>query len=162
MEIFLEVTKLMWFISIKTMICNVVLSWPYQWLLIENLDPLSHLFYPLVFSKLLQWRSSLQYYFSSCYGNWLMTWPVHNPSAHYPAVVFQLLSHVQFFVTPWSSCQASLSFTISQRLLKLMSIESVMPSNYHILCHPLLLLSLIFPSIRIFSNVALCFRWPMY
>ena len=158
MEIFLEVTKLMWFISIKTMICNVVLYWPYQWLLIENLDPLSHLFYSLVFSKLLQWRSSLQYYFSSCYGDWLMTWPVHNPSAHYPAVVFQLLSHVQFFVTPWSSCQASLSFTISQRLLKLTFIESVMPANHLILCHPLLLPS-IFHSIRVVSSESALEQW---
>ena len=75
---------------------------------------------------------------------------MHNPSAPYPAVVFQLLSHVQFFVTPWSSCQASLSFTISQRLLKLMSIESVMPSNHLNLCCLLLLLHSIFPSIRVF------------
>ena len=59
--------------------------------------------------------------------------------------------------------QASLSFTISQSLLKLMSIESMMPSNHLILCHPLLLLPSIFPSIRIFSNEsALCLRWPKY
>ena len=56
-------------------------------------------------------------------------------------VVVQLLSHVRFFVTPWTSAhQASLSFTISQSLLKLMSIDLVMPSNHHILCCPLLLL----------------------
>ena len=65
--------------------------------------------------------------------------------------VIQLLSHVWLFVTPWTAaCQASLSFSISQSLLKLVSIESVMPSNYLILCCPLLLLPLIFPSIRIF------------
>ena len=59
--------------------------------------------------------------------------------------------------------QASLSFTISQRLLKLMSIESVMPSNHLILCHPLLLLPSIFPGIKVFSNEsALCIRWPKY
>ena len=59
--------------------------------------------------------------------------------------------------------QASLSFTISQRLLKLMSIKSVMPSNYLIFCHPLLLLPSILPSIRLFSNEsALCIRWPKY
>ena len=78
--------------------------------------------------------------------------------------VAQLLSHVQLFVTPWTSgCQASLSLTNSQTLLKLMSIESVMPSNYLILCHPLLLLPLIFPSIRVFSNESvLHIKWPKY
>ena len=74
------------------------------------------------------------------------------------------LRHVQLFVTPWvAACQASLSFTISQSLLKLMSIESVMPSNHLVLCRPLLLLPLIFPSIRVFSNEsALHIRWPKY
>ena len=78
--------------------------------------------------------------------------------------VIQLLSHVQLFATPWTiACQASLSFTISWSLLKLMSIESVMPSNLLILCHPLLLLPSIFPSIRVFSNEsALRIRWPKY
>ena len=68
------------------------------------------------------------------------------------------------FVTPWTAtCQASLSFTVSWSLLKLMSIESVMPSNHLILCHPLLLLPSIFPSIRVFSNEsALHIRWPKY
>ena len=66
--------------------------------------------------------------------------------------------------TPQTSAhQASLSFTISRSLLKLMSIESVMPSNHFILCHPLLLLSSVFPSIRIFSSEsALHIRWPKY
>ena len=75
-----------------------------------------------------------------------------------------MLSHVQLFVTPWTAaCQASLSFTISQSLLKLMSIESVMPSHHLILCHPLLLLPSIFPSIRVFPNeLVLCSRWPKY
>ena len=65
---------------------------------------------------------------------------------------------------PWTSaCQASLSFTISWSLLKLMSIESVMPSNHLILCYPLVLLPSIFPSIRVFLNVlALHIRWPKY
>ena len=68
------------------------------------------------------------------------------------------------FATPWTAAhQASLSFTISWSWLKLMSIESVMPSNHLILCHPLLLLPSIFPSIRVFSNeLALCIRWPKY
>ena len=65
----------------------------------------------------------------------------------------QLLSHVQLFATPWTAAhQASLSFTNSQSLLKLKSIELVMPSNHLILCHPLLFLPSIFPSIRVFSS----------
>ena len=68
-------------------------------------------------------------------------------------VVVQLLSHVWLFATPWTAaCQASLSFTISQSLLKLMSMESVMSFNHLILCRPLLLLPSIFAIIRVFSN----------
>ena len=76
----------------------------------------------------------------------------------------QLLSHVRFFVTPWiAACQASLSITNSQSLLKLTSIESVMPSNHLLLHRPLLLPPSIFPSIRIFSNESgLHIRWPKY
>ena len=66
---------------------------------------------------------------------------------------FSSLSRVQLFATPWTAaCQASLSFTISQSLIKLMSIETMMPSNDLILCHPFLLLPSIFPNIRVFSN----------
>ena len=67
-------------------------------------------------------------------------------------------------VTPWTAaCQASLSSTISLSVLKLESIELVMPSNHLILCHPLLLLPSVFPSLRVFSNEsALCIRWPKY
>ena len=68
-------------------------------------------------------------------------------------VVVQSFSHIWLFATPWTAaCPASLSFTISQRFLKLMSMESVMPSNHLILCPPLLLLPSTFPSIRVFSN----------
>ena len=76
----------------------------------------------------------------------------------------QSLSCVQLFVTPCTTaCQASLSITNSRSLLRLMSIESVMPSNHLILCHPLHLLPSIFPSIRVFSNEsALLIRWPKY
>ena len=76
----------------------------------------------------------------------------------------QSLSHGQSFGIPWTAaCQASLSITNSQSLLKLMSIESVMPSNHLILCHPLLLLPSIFPSIRVFANESfLRIRWPKY
>ena len=74
------------------------------------------------------------------------------------------LSCVRLFVTQWNAAhQASLSFTISQSLLKLMSNELVMPSNHLVLYRPLLLLPSIFPSIRVFSNKsALCIRWPKY
>ena len=79
-------------------------------------------------------------------------------------LVAQLLSHVQLFVILWTTAhQASLSFTISQSLLKLMSIESVIPSNHLILCCLLLLLPSIFPSIRVFSKeLALHIMWPKY
>ena len=75
-----------------------------------------------------------------------------------------MLSLVQLFATPWTAAlQASLSITNSPSLLKLMSIESVMPSNHLILCHPLLLLPSIFPSIRVFPNKSvLCIGWPKY
>ena len=86
--------------------------------------------------------------------SWHQCWEV--------GIVVQSLSCVQFFVTPQTvECQASLSFTISWSLLKLTSIESVMPSNHLTLCRPLLLPPSIFPSIRVFSNEwALCIRWP--
>ena len=75
-----------------------------------------------------------------------------------------MLSHVQLFVTPRISAhQASLSFIISQSLLKCMSTESMIPSIYLILCHPLLLLPSIFPIIRVFANeLALLIKWPKY
>ena len=81
---------------------------------------------------------------------------------HFSSV--QSLSRVRPFATPWTAaCQVSLSITNSQSLLKLMSIESVMPSNHLILSCPLLCLPSIFPSIRIFSNEsALCIRWPRH
>ena len=94
---------------------------------------------------------------------WNVTWEGFNS--------VQSLSHVQLFVTPksckgvlWTAaCQASLSITNSWSLLKLMSIVSVMSSNHLILCHPLLLLPSIFPSMGLFSNESvLCIRWPKY
>ena len=76
----------------------------------------------------------------------------------------QSVSHVQLFATPWTAApQASLSITNSWSLLKLKSINSVMPSNHFTLCHPLLLLPSIFPSIRVFSHGSvLRIRWPEY
>ena len=77
---------------------------------------------------------------------------------------YLLFSYVQLIATPWTaSLQVSLSFTVSQSLLRLMCIESVMPANHLILCRPLFLLPSIFPSIRVFSSEsALHIRWPKY
>ena len=74
------------------------------------------------------------------------------------------MAHVRLFATPWTTAhQASLSITNSWSLLKIISIKSVMPSNHLILCHPLLFLPLIFPSIRVFSNEKVIhIRWPKY
>ena len=78
--------------------------------------------------------------------------------------ILLLFSHSVIFVTPWTSAhQASLSFAVSQSLLKFISIELVMLSNHLILCHPFLLLPSIFPGIRVFSNeLAIHIRWPEY
>ena len=82
----------------------------------------------------------------------------------HPQVVIHLLSHVLLFATPWTEeSQTTLSFTISWSFLRLMSIESMMPSNDLILCRPLLLLPSVFPSIRVFaSELTLHIRWPKY
>ena len=82
----------------------------------------------------------------------------------FSSVSAQLLSHVQLFATPWTAaCHASLSINNSQSLLKFRSIELVIPFIYPILCRPLLLLSAIFFSIRVFSNESVLFiRWPKY
>ena len=90
--------------------------------------------------------------------------PPHLPFVKFFVVVVQLLSHIQLFMIPWTAaCQASLPFTISPILLKLMSIELVMPSNHLILCFLLLLLPSTFSSIMVFSNeLALRTRWHNY
>ena len=87
---------------------------------------------------------------------------LYEPSVQFSSV--QSFSHVLHFVTPWIAArQASLSITNSRSLLKLMSMESVMPSSHLILCHPLLLLPSIPPSIRVFCNEStLCIMWPKY
>ena len=89
------------------------------------------------------------------------SFPVIKLWIHVVVAVPKSLSCVWLFLTPWTvACQASLSFT-TPSLLKLMSLESVMPSNHLILCHPLLFLPLIIPSIRVFSSESvLCIRWP--
>ena len=91
-----------------------------------------------------------------------LQWPHLCPFPKISSV--QSLSHVWLFVTPWTAaCRASLSITNTWSLLKLLFIESVMPSNHLILCHPLLLLPSVFPSIGVFSNESvLCITWPKY
>ena len=86
------------------------------------------------------------------------------PSSHATMCCCSVLSRVRLFATPWTTaCWASLSITNSQSLLKLISIESVMPSSHLILCRPLLLLPSLFPSIRVFSNeLVLHIRWPTF
>ena len=88
----------------------------------------------------------------------------YQTSSNSSLVVVQYLTCVQLFVTPWTATsQDFLSFTFSLSLLKLMFIESVMPSNHLILCHLLLLLPSVFPKIRVFSSEsAFCIRWPKY
>ena len=94
-------------------------------------------------------------------GIFFMTEPPGKPRTFFSV---QSLSRVQLFASSWTAvCQALLSITNSRSLLKLMSIELVMPSNHLIICRPLLLSPLIFPSIRVFSNEsALYIRWPKY
>ena len=102
---------------------------------------------------------------------WEDTVVLHTKKVAYRQEVFltkfssvQSLSRVKLFATPWTTArQASLSIANTRSLLKLMSIESVVPSNHLILCYPLLLLPSVFPSIRVFSNESLLrIRWPKY
>ena len=111
----------------------------------RNQDPVWLLFW---------WQNSWSLLFSSQFPVWV--W--------FNIAVVQLLSHAQLFATPWTVArQTSLSIINSRSLLKLMSIESVMPSSHLILCCPLLHLPSIFPSIRVFSSESvLCVRWPKY
>ena len=98
-------------------------------------------------------------HFYTSLGTYLLWWLLQ---AQFSSV--HSLSHVQLFATPWTAAhQASLSITNSWSFLKLMSIKSVMPSNHLILCHPLLFLTSIFPSIRVYLNeLVLPIRWPKY
>ena len=107
-----------------------------------------------------QQSTEQQWQHGNCMFNFLKNH--HTVSIQFSSV--QSLSHVWLFVTPWTAAhQASLSNTNYQSLLRFMCIKSVMPSNHLILCHHLLLLPSIFPSIRVFSNESvLCIRWPKY
>ena len=98
------------------------------------------------------------------YGVFLKKLKIELPSDSAILSSVQLLSHVRLFVTPWTAArQPSLTITNPRSLLKLMSIESVIPSNHLILCHPLLLLPSVFPSIRVSSDESvLRIRWPEF
>ena len=120
-------------------------------------------------SRLLSLTEFTSHDFRRCpiYRNLFFIPPPNYPRPYRALCIFslvQLLSRVQFFETPRTAArQTSLSITNSQSLPKLLSIESVMPSNHLILCRPLLLPPSIFPSIRVFSNESLlCIRWPKY
>ena len=120
-----------------------VVHWPYfnkHWTILEFLTHLSSLF--ISFIMLAQ-----HLVYGMCY-----------------VFIVQLLSRIQLFVTPQTTArQVSLTFTVSQSLLRFMCLESMMLPNHLILCHPLLLLSSIFPMIMVFSyELALCIRWPEY
>ena len=106
-------------------------------------------------------RTRISCVFSILAGEFFTTEPPGKPSC---SCSVQLLSPVRLFATPWTvACQGSLSITNSQSLHKLMSIESVMPSNHLIFCRPLLLPPSVFPSISVFSKeLILCIRWPKY
>ena len=108
----------------------------------------------------LEWKTSESLKLLFLWNTRCFTWKVNSSLAAFLLFTQSCLT----FATPWTAAlQASLSIIISRSLLILMSIESVMPSSHLILCHPLLLLPSIFPSIRVFSNEsALCIRWPKY
>ena len=129
----------------------------------------------VVLSQFIPLSSSLKLYFQinihgagkgpRCRAGWkqgIAAETVDRPSVQFSSI--QALSRVWLFATPWTAARrASLSITNSWRLLKLMPIQSVMPSSHLILCHPLLFLPSIFPSIRVFSNEsALHIKWPKY
>ena len=131
---------------------------PFQQCLLARLSWFGHF---LPSSPTLYNRPALHYQADS-----LLSEPPRKPQMNKSCLdcICYCRSVVSDSVTPWTAAlQASLSFTISRSLLKFRSIESAIPSNHLILCHPLLLLPSIFPSIRVFSNeLALRIRWPMY
>ena len=147
------------------------IRWPKYWSFSFNISPSMNIqkWFPLGLTGLISLQSKgLSRVFSYTtvqkhhfFGTQLSLWS--NSHIHTFSSV-QLLSRVQLLMTPWTAArQASLSFTVSQSLFKLMSIDSVMPSNHLILCHLLRLLPSIFPRITIFSNEsALCIRGPKY
>ena len=150
-----------------TAACHASLSFTISWSLLKLLSmaavmPSNHLILCYPFLHLASIIPSIKIFSSE--SAFQIRWPEYwSFSFSFSISSVQLLSHVRLFVTPWITArQASLSFTNSQSLPKPMSIESVMPSS-HLLCHPLLLLPPILPSIRVFSNKStLCMMWPKY
>ena len=132
----------------------------------QILHQLSYQGRPLLFQRIFLVQELNPHLFASptLASEFFTTAPSWKPYKIYQFSSVQSLSRVWFFATPWTTaCQTSLSFTNSWSLLKIISIKSVMPSNHLILCHPLLLLPSIFPSIRVFSKESvLPIRWPKY
>ena len=146
------------------------IRWPKYWSFSFSISPSSEYSGPISFR--MDWldllavqgtfKSLLQHHSSKASVLQRLVFFIVQFSHPYSSV--QSLSHVRLFATPWiAACQASLSITNSRSWPKLMSFESVMPTNHLNLCRPLLLLPSIFSSIRVFSNEsALCIRWPNY
>ena len=133
-----SIEKYLWQFDI-TMLSKHIIS---DGLILPNKIPLSYKCWSIIYWNLKKKKKLYRYFEKHC--SWIFS---------YFVVVVQPLSCVQLFATPWTAaCRASLSFTVSWSLLKLMSTESVIISNHLILCCPLLLLPLIFPRIRVFSN----------
>ena len=132
----------------KAFFCLLAILWNsvFKWMYL-SFSPLP--FASLLFTAICKASSDKRVYITTTQHRSLLILTTHN------IVVVQSLNPVQLFEIPWiAACQASLSITISLSLLKLVSIETVMPSNHLILCHPLLLLPSIFPSIRVFFSVS--------
>ena len=133
----------------------VIMGWSNQRQHLENLGTASHVM------SLSIWLSRILVVARGIFDlhcvMWILSWCLWDlvpwPGIQLVVIFFQSLSHVKLFETPWTlPCQASLFFTISQSMTKLIFIESVMPSNHFTLCHPLLLLPSIFASVQVFSN----------
>ena len=160
------------FVTPWTVASQASLSFTISWSLlklmsIESVIPSSHLIFCRTFLLMSSIFPSIRA-FSIELAPWIQ-WPKLMPELQHQSfqltvVVVQSLSDVWLFVTPWTAArQASLSIANSWRLLRLMSIDLVKPSNHLILCHNLLLLPSVLPNIRIFSSEsALCIRWPKF
>ena len=144
--------------------CRLTLTWITYWLS-QNIPSFLSSFPSFLSSLILSFLPPSSYYIPDIILSFKdEKMNIEDPAFQDLVVVFQSLNHVQLFVTPWTAAhQAPLSSSISQSLLKFMSIKSVMQSNHLILYHSLLLSPSVFPSIRFFSNEsALHIRWPQY
>ena len=144
--------------------CRLTLTWITYWLS-QNIPSFLSSFPSFLSSLILSFLPPSSYYIPDIILSFKdEKMNIEDPAFQDLVVVFQSLNHVQLFVTPWTAAhQAPLSSSISQSLLKFMSIKSVMQSNHLILYHSLLLSPSVFPSIRFFSNEsALHISWPKY